>query len=415
LTRRVRRRLIQGGSIVLAIVLLFVAFWGIDVQTITDALQRADYRWIAPLLLLVLVSNLMRAWRWNALIEALPETSRTEASSNSGAKRGPAPRLVDSFASIMIGYMVNYAAPRMGEVARTANMATQSRLRFSSVFGTVVVERVFDTIVLAIAILSSGVLLIDRMPAVRQQFVDPVFERLAALPATSIAGGSVLALVALAVVGGLLWRSIQNQQSALRQLWTETLQPALVSFKDGFMTLKRSPRRWTIGLTTIAMWGGYLLMAYIPFLMLGIADPYSIGLVDAWILMAIGSLGLLVPSPGGLGSYHYVTIQALVVLYAVPEGPAASYAVLTHAAQLVFYAAAGVGALIHQGSSLSTLFRRAPERTNETDDSVPQREPSDASSPSLASARSGSSRETASEETQEASPEEASPDLSVST
>lgn len=412
------------GSIVLAIVLLCIAFWGIDLQTITDALKRADYRWIAPLLLLVLVSNLMRAWRWNALIEALPETSRTDTPSLDGPSQngllqddsaGPAtPRLVDSLASIMIGYMVNYAAPRMGEVARTANMATQSRLRFSSVFGTVVVERVFDTAVLAIAILSSGVLLIDRMPAVRQQFVNPLFERLAALPATSVAWGSVLTVGLLSALGALLWRSIQNQQSALRQLWTETLQPALVSFKDGFMTLTRSPRRWTIGLTTLAMWGGYLLMAYIPFLMLGIANPYDIGLVDAWILMAIGSLGLLVPSPGGLGSYHYVTIQALVVLYTVPEGPAASYAVLTHAAQLVFYTVAGVVALVHQGSSLSALFRRAPERTDETEDSLPSGEPSNDSSSSPASVPSGSAQNPATEETEAEQTETTSTDLSVS-
>jgi len=355
-TRRLRRRLIQGGSFLLAAILLYFAFRGIDAGAIMNAFRQADYRWVPPLVLLVIAANFCRAWRWNVMLEALPEpTARTDE------ENPPEVLLRNSFAAVMIGYMVNYAAPRMGEVARTANMATRSRLKFSSVFGTVVVERIFDTAVLAFAILSTGVLLVDRMPVVKSTFVDPAVDRIEALPVTSLVlwiGGS---LAILAAFTAILWRIFQNQQSALRQFWDNTFQPALVSFKDGMMTLKRSPKRWTIIGSTLGMWGGYLLMAYIPFRMLGLAGPHDIGLVDAWILMAIGSLGLLVPSPGGIGSYHYVTIQALVILYMVPEGPAASYAVLTHAAQLVFYMIAGVLALIYQGSSLGSLFRRSSE------------------------------------------------------
>jgi hypothetical protein len=355
-THRLRRRLIQGGSFLLAAVLLYFAFRGIDAGAILNAFRQADYRWVPPLVLLVIVANLFRAWRWNLLLEALPEPTARADDENP-----PEVLLRNSFSAVMIGYMVNYAAPRMGEVARTANMATRSRLKFSSVFGTVVVERIFDTVVLAFAILSTGVLLVDRMPVVKSTFVDPAVDRVKALPITSLVLWVAGTLIVLAALTALFWRVFQNQQSALRQFWDNTLQPALVSFKDGMMTLKRSPKRWSIVGSTLGMWGGYLLMAYIPFRMLGLASPHDIGLVDAWILMAIGSLGLLVPSPGGIGSYHYVTIQALVILYMVPEGPAASYAVLTHAAQLVFYTIAGLIALIYQGSSLGSLFQRSSE------------------------------------------------------
>jgi len=373
-TRRLRRRLFQVGSFLLAAGLLYLAFRGIDVDTITRAFRQADYRWVPVLVLLVIGANWMRAWRWHLLLEALP-ADRTRADEEG---EPPASRLTDAFASVMIGYMVNYAAPRMGEVARTANMSTQSRYRFSAVFGTVVVERVFDTAVLAFAILSSGVLLVDRLPVVRQTFVEPVVARVEALPGTSIALWTVACIAVVVGITAGIWRMFQNEQSALRQMWTSTLQPALVSFKEGFMTLGRSPRRWSIVISTLGMWGGYLLMAYVPFRMLDLTAPYDIGLVDAWILMAIGSLGLLVPSPGGIGSYHYVTIQALILLYDVPEGASASYAVLTHAAQLIFYTIAGVIALVHQGSSFTRLFQRSEARRadaqSQTEDS--DRDPS---------------------------------------
>jgi hypothetical protein len=203
---------------------------------------------------------------------------------------------------------------------------------------------------------------VDRLPVVRQTFVEPVVARVEALPGTSIALWTVVGIAVVVGITAGIWRMFQNEQSALRQMWTSTLQPALVSFKEGFMTLGRSPRRWSIVISTLGMWGGYLLMAYVPFRMLDLTVPYDIGLVDAWILMAIGSLGLLVPSPGGIGSYHYVTIQALILLYDVPEGASASYAVLTHAAQLIFYTIAGVIALVHQGSSFTRLFQRSDAR-----------------------------------------------------
>ena len=368
-----RRRLFHIGSFLLAAGLLYLAFRGIDVASISDAFRAADYRWLPVLVLLVIFSNLMRAWRWDALLEALPyETCRSEPDAE------PEVRTRDSFASIMIGYMVNYAAPRMGEVARTANMSARSKLNFSSVFGTVVVERIFDTVVLGAAILSAGILLIDRMPIVWDTFIAPAVSRFEALPATTIVLWTAVSLVVLGVVGYGLWRWARNEQSALHQVWTQTIQPALVSFKDGMLTLQRSDRRVTIAVSTVGMWFGYLLMAYIPFRMLGIAFPYDIGLVDAWILMAIGALGLLVPSPGGLGSYHYITIQALVLLYDVPEGPAASYAVLTHAAQLVFYTVIGLMALVWQGSSLGSLFRRAPSNSPDEQASSPDADASDA-------------------------------------
>ncbi len=353
-----RRRLLQIGSFVLAGGLLFLALYGVDFAAIGEAFRQADYRWLPPLVLLVLGSNLMRAWRWQVLIEALPATATPE----SNTERSSGRMLEISFSSVMIGYMVNYAAPRMGEVARTANMAARTRHRFSSLFGTVVSERIFDTAVLGLALLSAVGLLFDQLGVLEQQFFDPAWAQLQDTPTTWMVGGTLILLLGSFLLAFLLHRSFHQKNSPLARFWRETLRPAFVSFRNGLLTLLRSPRRGTILVSTLLMWGGYLLMAYIPFRMLHLAEPYGIGIVDAWALMAIGALGILVPSPGGLGSYHYITIQALVHLYGMPEAPAATYAVLTHAAQLVFYTLTGGVAVLYQGSGLRPLlaFRQNP-------------------------------------------------------
>lgn len=334
-----------------------LALYGVDLTAIGEAFREADYRWLPLLIFLVLGSNLMRAWRWQILIDALPTTASPDT------ERTRAGRMLEiSFSSVMIGYMVNYAAPRMGEVARTANMAARTRYRFSSLFGTVVSERIFDTAVLGIALLTALAHLFNQLGVLEQQFFAPARARLQDLPQSWILGGVLIALLGAGLVMVLFNRALHKENSTLARFWRDTLRPSVVSFRDGMMTLLRSPRRGAILVSTLFMWAGYLLMAYIPFRMLHLAEPYGIGLVDAWALMAIGALGLVVPSPGGIGSYHYITIEALVHLYGMPEAPAATYAFLTHGAQLVFYTLAGGVAVLYQGSGFRPLlaFRREP-------------------------------------------------------
>jgi len=353
-TVRLRRVLLHGGSFVLAAGLLGLALYGVDLSTMVEAFRQADWRWLAPLVVLVLGSNLCRAWRWQVLIDALPTTPNLETLDEGDPTKTNT--LEASFSSIMIGYMVNYVAPRLGEIARTANMAARSSFRFSSLFGTVVSERIFDTAVLGFALLSAIALLFDRLSVLQKQFFGPAWENLSSLPLRWLLLGGVGLLVLLGILAVVLRRGLSREDSALHRVWTETLRPALVSFREGLLTLLRSPRRGAILVSTVGMWGGYTLMAYIPLRMLDLAGPYGIGLVDGWILMAIGALGMLVPTPGGIGSYHYITREALVHLYGVPAEPALTYAVLAHAAQFIFYILTGGLAVLYQGTGLQALY-----------------------------------------------------------
>jgi len=348
-----RRRLFQIGSFVLAGGLLALAIYGVDLTNIWEAFLAADYRYLLPLLALILGSNLLRAWRWQILIEALPPPSEPEAPpENPGFGR----MLEASFSSVMIGYMVNYAAPRMGEVARTANLSARTKYRFSSLFGTVVSERIFDTAVLGAALLSAVGLLFHRLDVLYEQFVVPAWIRLQSIPTGWLVGGTTgLLLLGITLVWGTRWL-LQRDDSWLGQFWRSTFKPALASFNEGLRTLLQSPRRGAILVSTVGMWAGYLLMAYLPFRMLHLAEPYGIGIVDAWALMAIGALGIVVPSPGGVGSYHYITQQALVHLYSVPSAEALTYAFLTHGAQLVFYTLAGGVAMLYQGTGVRPVL-----------------------------------------------------------
>lgn len=352
---RVRKLLTQGGSFLLAALLLWLALRGVDLSTIGQALRDADYRWLVPLIGFVLLSHWLRAWRWQMLIEALPSDG-----DRSVREEVPVSTL---FASLMIGYMVNYAAPRLGEVARTANVAARSRFGFSGLFGTVVVERILDVLTLGVAFLSVIVLFADRFGLFRTLFLDPLQQHSGLVP--------VLAGVVLVGLVGLVGLVVYARRARRRDddgFWNRRVQPVLSSFSDGLMTLLRTRRRIGLVVSTVGIWACYLVMTYLPFLMLGMTETYGITLLDAWAVLLFGSIGVAIPSPGGTGSYHYIAIQVLVHLFMVERAAAATYAVLTHGAQLVLYVVVGVLALVWQGTSFRAIHQAAEARAEAQDE-----------------------------------------------
>lgn len=329
----------------LAGLLLYLALRGVDFAAVATALRQADYRWLLPLAFITLLSHWLRAFRWTLFLDALPE----------GAGPAKPTRTATAFSALMIGYMVNYAAPRLGEVARSANLAQRENVRFSRVLGTVVVERILDVFVLALALLSVLLLLVGRFEAFHTLFVEPLLSRLSApLPLGALALAVVLTLGLLAAGVAYLRRR------PAPAWWRRRVAPPLEAFREGLGTLTQTPRRAALVGSTVAIWACYALMAYLPLVLLGLNTAYGLGVVDAWVLMVLGALGVAVPSPGGVGSYHYITIQTLTLLFATTAADAATYAVLTHAAQLLLYVATGFVCLLLQGQGLRGLQAAPP-------------------------------------------------------
>src|ERR1700743_2943684 len=99
-----------------------------------DALNRADYWLLVPVLGLLLASHWLRALRWRQLIEPM----------------GYYPSKVNCFLCVMIGYFVNFGAPRLGEVVKCTILARYEKVPADKIVGTIVAERAFDVVCLAV-------------------------------------------------------------------------------------------------------------------------------------------------------------------------------------------------------------------------------------------------------------------------
>ena len=334
MTDRSKNALSLGLSLGLGGVLLWLALRNADLAAVGAALADGAWGWMVPFVAVGVLSVVVRAWRWGLLIDALPGRQR------------PVPLRLTT-ASVAIGYLVNYAAPRVGEVARAANVSRRAPAPFSAVIGTVVAERVLDVVALALALLSVLALYGDRVGAILAQAGDTARGLAEATPAWAVA----VAVVALVGLGALAVVVVRRGRGRIAGV--------VGHFRDGFVSVARTGRPGAVVGSTLLLWLCYGLMSDLPLRLLGLDAAYGLGPVDAWAVMAVGGIGMALPAPGGTGSFHYATVQALTLLFGVAVTPAATYAILVHAAGVVFYCVLGVAALGLQGTSLGAIRQQA--------------------------------------------------------
>jgi len=116
------------------LVLLYFAFRGIDMKELMQEIKQADYRWVSLSLLFAVLALVFRALRWRLLIEPLDEY----------------PKITNIFHAINVGYLANFVFPRIGEITRCGILNRTDRIPVGRLFGTVIVERVFDLLMAAL-------------------------------------------------------------------------------------------------------------------------------------------------------------------------------------------------------------------------------------------------------------------------
>ncbi len=300
-------------SFLLAALLIWLSLRGVDFAAFIDSLRSAHYGWILPVIGVTLLSHWIRAYRWQALIIALPEDSKSRVS------------VLNLFASVMVGYMVNYAVPRAGEIARCTYLSTRKKLSFSALLGTVAVERIADLLVLGFGLLITLIFVRERLQSLFEQLSVPQ------LPWVWIV--ICCLMIAITICIGLRLKITAPLRSRLLALITQ--------FASGIKTVYRTPKRWQLIWTTVIMWLMYGFMAYIPLLMFDLHTTATLSYWDGLAIMFIGVLGILVPTPGGAGSFHFITILTLTSVYGTMQSDAAAYAIFVHGAQLILYLAIG--------------------------------------------------------------------------
>ena len=303
----------------IGILLLWLSVRNLDLSAIWKDIQQATYGWLFIALFFALVSHVFRALRWNLLINTL----------------GYKTRLSSTFFAIMIGYLANTAVPRMGEFARCGVLSKKEKIPFNTLFGTVISERVFDLVVLALLIFLVTIFQIDLLGNFMQRNFDTLFESLFTnIYSILIFVGTII--LVLGMMAYLIW--FFRGKIKAHKLY-DPVRRFLDGLWNGIKTIKKMPQKGLFLMYTFLIWLFYALMVYLPFFML--PETSHLTFIDGLTVLAIGSLGIVAPVPGGIGAYHYIVKVTLTELYAVEANAAMSFATISHAGQTLLNILAG--------------------------------------------------------------------------
>lgn len=283
-----------------------------DWKQIKEAFRTFNYLWLIPSLLFGLLSHVIRAVRWNMLLEPIAHK----------------PKTYNSFFSVMIGYVANIVFFRMGEVMRCGFMSRYEKISFSKLFGTVVTERVIDLVIL-ILLLAATVLF--QMDLLGEYFSKNIYEPLAA----RISVSTILMLLGLGLAGLIaliLFLRRGGDEGFLGKLRT-----FLKSLVDGLLSIKELSKPGRFIFYSLAIWLCYFLMVYVA--AFGMEATRDLNIMAGMSILVFGSFGI-VATQGGIGAYQLL-VQQILVMYAVNANEAYAFAWVVWVAQTALIAVLG--------------------------------------------------------------------------
>jgi len=259
-----------------------------------DSLRNANY-WLMPVIVIVsLLSHLSRCIRWKILLEPM----------------GYNPRLANMFCATMIGYLANSAVPRLGEVLKCTILSRYEKLPVDKLFGTIVIERIFDLICFTIFI---GFTLLIQWGAVSDFFQNNA-------GSTEAFNWSKLFIILGSIAVGILlviWLFKRHKENKVVQ----KISRFGAGIKEGLLTIKTLKRKKGFLLHTFFIWGLYLLQVYIGFS--AMQQTSHLGIGPACAVLVLASLAMIL-TPGGIGAFPFAIMKVLV-LYNIAEPDGQSF------------------------------------------------------------------------------------------
>ncbi len=266
-----------------------------------DDLSRVKYSWIWITILAFMISNVLRAYRWKMMLEAI----------------GYKPKIVNLIGTVMVNYLANLGIPRSGEVIRAAMLTKYENIPIEKSFGTVVTDRIFDVIAMAFIFIMTfflgGRVVVDYL----NQNIN-FEERL-----HKIFSHPFIILFMAGFIFFIFWAIYKNRSKLRNTAVGNKIMIKLHGFYDGIMSVRRISNIPLFIFHTIAIWFLYYLMQYLAFF--SFAPTENLGPVAGLVVFAFGSLGIVVPTPGGMGSFHFLTAEALAI-YGIQGADAFTYA-----------------------------------------------------------------------------------------
>ena len=275
-------------------VLVWYSLAGMDQEKMITHLRTANYGWIFLGLFFGVLSHLSRAYRWKFML----------------APMGYKPKFTNSVLAVLIGYFVNLAIPRAGEVSRATVMVNYENIPFQKGFGTIVAERIADMIMMFLIIGITLFFQFDYILALVSENFNPI----------------KIGFLLLGIIGAtIVFTSFVKKA---KQGFLLKIKNFILSLVEGVTSILKMEKKWNFIFHTFFIWTMYVAMfwATIPAIQ-GLEVPVG-GILVGFIAGGFS----IAATNGGIGSYP-LAVTGAFLLFNVPESPSEAFGWIMWSAQ----------------------------------------------------------------------------------
>jgi conserved hypothetical protein len=295
---------------------IFLVLRGVDLQKTADLLGGARPAWLALAVAAIVGDLLFRAVRWQVLIRPI--------------RAVPFRRLT---AYMLVGYLANNVLPaRLGELVRSHYLGDREGISRSATLGTVVVERVVDTVVL-VGIGAAAILVLN----VRGVVVSAI-----------LIGVAIAALLCVALAVALAAHRLPGagRAAAFLSRWPRVVGVA-TRLRDGLRVAALPKTVAAAAILSVAAWS----CTVVAVLAVGQSLGIELTVGEGALLAAGTNLATAIPSgPGYLGTFEYAG-QSIALAFGLAASVGLALALLIHVLTIAVSSIGGVVALIRLGWS----------------------------------------------------------------
>jgi len=271
-----------------------------ELLDLKNAFIKADYRFMLYGMIILLLSHMSRAYRWKYMLQPL----------------GHQPSFWKMYHSVMIGYLINLTIPRSGEVARAGYYSRfEKDVPFNKVFGTIIVERIIDMVMLGIVF--SATVYMQKDVAAFNSIKDSGQTNL------SLPGWIYLTVGGVLIVGTIaIFLSEKLKEKVLN---------LVKGIFEGIKTIFKLKQRVAYVAHTLFIWICYVGVIWVCSFSLPETSNLSINAVFA--VFTVGGIAISA-TPGGIGLYPLMVSAVLANLYNIEN--AESFSMLAWTAVTAF-------------------------------------------------------------------------------
>jgi len=317
------------------IFLLYIVFKDVDFAVMWAEIRGAHFGWIGISIFCGFIAMASRAYRWKLLLEPM----------------GFKPGFANCFYSVAIGYFANIGVPRMGELVRCSILNQSDNIPVNKLFGTVIIERVIDVLILLSLIVFIVITQFERFGSF---FWNELFrDRFASISEYSGESGWIFAAIAVLLAIVLIlafrfsWSYLKHKSLGIKII------NFLKGLGDGLIVVFKMKKKSVFIAHTLFIWFNYFLMTWVC---VYAYDPTSaLKAMDGLVLMVVGGMGMSAPVQGGFGAFHYLVEKALLIydikpstdpLTGVELRPGLVFATLVHTSQFLLTLVLGSVSLV---------------------------------------------------------------------